>query len=87
MDQQQEISKIAYKLYLERQGEPGDPLQDWLMAEKIYEEQIGVVIQQTGSETESESTDTSVEPTNPVPKKITSKSAAKSVTGEKKVRR
>ena len=37
MGRQQEISKIAYELYLQR-GVSGDPFEDWVEAEKIYEE-------------------------------------------------
>ena len=36
MGRQQEISKIAYELYLQR-GVSGDPFEDWVEAEKIYE--------------------------------------------------
>jgi hypothetical protein len=36
MDQQREIEQIAYELYLERGGRPGDPVADWLTAERIY---------------------------------------------------
>jgi hypothetical protein len=35
MGRQQEISKIAYDLYLQR-GVSGDPFEDWVEAEKIY---------------------------------------------------
>ena len=38
MNQQNEIAKIAYELYLMRNGAPGDPVADWLMAERIFAE-------------------------------------------------
>jgi hypothetical protein len=36
MGRQQEISRIAYELYLQR-GMAGDPFEDWVEAEKLYE--------------------------------------------------
>ena len=30
----QEIEQRAYEIYLERCGEPGDPIEDWLAAEE-----------------------------------------------------
>lgn len=41
MDNNQEIAKIAYELYLLRGGEPGDPVSDWVTAERIYAERNG----------------------------------------------
>jgi len=38
MDRYSEIAKIAYELYLQRGGAPGDPQTDWLVAEKIFAE-------------------------------------------------
>jgi len=38
MDRYSEIAKIAYELYIQRQGAPGDPQTDWLVAEKIFAE-------------------------------------------------
>ena len=38
MDQQREIEQIAYELYLQRGGKPGDPVADWFLAERIYVE-------------------------------------------------
>ena len=38
MDQQREIEQIAYELYLQRGGTPGDPVADWFLAERIYVE-------------------------------------------------
>jgi len=35
-----EIAKIAYELYLQRGGQPGDPVNDWLTAERIYIERL-----------------------------------------------
>ncbi|HSP05590.1 MAG TPA: DUF2934 domain-containing protein [Acidobacteriota bacterium] len=38
MEHHHEIARIAYELYLMRDGAPGDPVSDWIMAERIYEE-------------------------------------------------
>ena len=38
MEQNHEIAKIAYELYLMRGGSPGDPVSDWITAERIYAE-------------------------------------------------
>lgn len=40
MQNQQEIAKIAYELYLTRGGAPGDPVADWVTAERIYAEKM-----------------------------------------------
>lgn len=38
-----EIAKIAYELYLKRGGVAGDPVTDWMMAERIYAERRGSI--------------------------------------------
>lgn len=38
MESNHEIAKIAYELYLMRKGAPGDPVSDWIMAERIFSE-------------------------------------------------
>jgi hypothetical protein len=38
MEHHHEIARIAYELYLMRDGAPGDPVSDWILAERIYEE-------------------------------------------------
>ena len=38
MDRYSEIAKIAYELYMRRQGAPGDPQTDWFVAEGIFAE-------------------------------------------------
>lgn len=43
MEQNQEIAKIAYELYLMRGGSPGDPVADWITAERIYAERKATV--------------------------------------------
>ena len=52
MDRQQEIGKIAYQLYLQRRGENGDAFQDWLTAEKMYDERIYIAKGDTQNEEE-----------------------------------
>ena len=42
MEHNYEIAKIAYELYLMRNGAPGDPVSDWVTAERIYAERIGM---------------------------------------------
>ena len=37
MGRQQEISRIAYELYLQR-GASADPFEDWAKAERMYQE-------------------------------------------------
>jgi len=38
MDRYSEIAKIAYELYISRQGAPGDSQADWFVAERIFAE-------------------------------------------------
>lgn len=38
MDRYSEIAKIAYELYIRRQGAPGDSQADWYIAEGIFAE-------------------------------------------------
>lgn len=45
MNQQNEIAQIAYELYLKRGGRPGDPVQDWITAERIYAERKSTKLQ------------------------------------------
>jgi Protein of unknown function (DUF2934) len=47
MDRNSEIAKIAYELYIRRQGAPGDPQSDWLVAERIFAEREGLENQET----------------------------------------
>lgn len=37
----EEIQARAYELYLERNGAPGDPLEDWVRAERELREKNG----------------------------------------------
>jgi hypothetical protein len=36
-----EIQLRAYEIYLERNGAPGDPLNDWVQAERELQQKIG----------------------------------------------
>ena len=36
MNEQQEIEKIAYDLYLQRGGSSNNPVEDWMTAEQIF---------------------------------------------------
>ena len=38
MNRNSEIAKIAYELYIRRQGAPGDSQTDWFIAERIFAE-------------------------------------------------
>src|SRR5262245_53410502 len=40
MDQHQEIARIAYELFLMRGGIPGDPVADWVTAERLFAERL-----------------------------------------------
>ena len=72
MDQQREIEQIAYELYLERGGRPGDPVADWLTAERIYIERLTQVsLPETTAEV--------------APKKVTRKKADTAKTAAPKV--
>jgi hypothetical protein len=57
MQNQNEIAKIAYELYLMRGGAPGDPVADWITAERIYAERMAHqhalrVVEETAQEVE-----------------------------------
>jgi len=56
MDRYSEIAKIAYELYIRRQGEPGDPQTDWFVAERIFGERETAENQESSATRNTEKT-------------------------------
>src|SRR5262245_18327705 len=91
MEQQNEIAKIAYEIYLMRNGAPGDPISDWLTAERIFAERQAKSVTlrtlaepvMTAEEPSVTVVETSVSPVFLAPK--TRKKAAPKVEAEPKV--